>query len=213
MKKAIKIAAMALFILALGSVIFGAFYIRKHGLSAREEPSRLEAFLARKVRKIATPAGASEAKNPETMTDEKWAEAREHFVAHCSTCHGTDGRGNTAFGRNMYPKASDLSGGQTQELSDGELFYIIANGIRFTGMPAFGDEDSQESIWHLVAFIRRLPDLSDEELKQMNELSGGQAAVEEQNDKKTETGKTAVALKQKTPAPHSHGSGEKRHKH
>ncbi|MEW6209635.1 MAG: cytochrome c [Acidobacteriota bacterium] len=211
MKKAIKIAAVIIFIAVLGSIIFGVFYIRKHGLSAREEPSRVEAFLARNVRKIATPAGASETKNPETMTDEKWAEAREHFVAHCSACHGVDGRGNTAFGRNMYPKASDLSSGQTQGLSDGELFYIITNGIRFTGMPAFGDEDTPESIWHLVAFIRRLPDLSDEELKQMSGLSG--EAVEEQNDKKPETGKTAVALKQRTSTPHSHGLGEKRHKH
>jgi mono/diheme cytochrome c family protein len=210
MKKAIKIAAMTIFILILGSLIFGAFYIRKHGLSAREEPSRLEAFLARKVRKIATPARASETKNPETMTDEKWAEAREHFIAHCSICHGVDGRGNTDFGKNMYPRASDLSGSQTQELSDGELFYVISNGIRFTGMPGFGNQDSEESIWHLVSFIRRLPDMSDEELKQMSELSNKEATPEKQADKETpDTGKTATISKRKTPTPHSHGSPHK----
>ena len=172
MKKTLKITTLVLFLLFMGTLIFGYVYARNRGFSAREEPTWLETFMARYARKMATPVGAKGLQNPEVMTDEKWAEARQHFVEHCSACHGTDGRGDTTFGKNMYPKVPDLAGAQTQGLSDGEIFYIISNGIRLTGMPAFGGEDSSESIWHLVSFIRRLPSLTPEEVKQLKELAG-----------------------------------------
>jgi len=58
---------------------------------------------------------------------------------------------------------------ETQELSDGELFYIIKNGIRFTGMPGWGG--SAEDNWKLVLFIRHLPQITHKELELMNELN------------------------------------------
>lgn len=139
----------------------------RHGFSAREKPSRLEAFLARHARKIATPSGAKELRNPYQPTPETLAEARSHFSEHCALCHGNDGRGDTIIGRNLYPRAPDMRDHETQELTDGELFYVISNGVRFTGMPAWGVEDSPEEIWKLVVFIRHLPQLTPEELKAM----------------------------------------------
>lgn len=191
-----KITA-ALLVLALGGVAYVALLIRRHGFSAREKPSRVEAFLARHARRIATPAGAKGLKNPYQGTPESLAEAREHFVAHCSTCHGLDGRGDTPIGRNLYPKAPDMTDAETQRLTDGELFYIISNGVRFTGMPAWGGEDSPQSIWELVAFIRRLPQLSPEELKLMQGL-----ASEPESEGKGDVSK-----------PHTHAPGAHRHQH
>lgn len=159
--------------LVLAGVAYLAVQFRSHGFSAREAPAWFEKVLARHARKIATPAGAKKLRNPWPVTPESWAAGREHWVAHCSTCHGLDGRGNTAIGRNMYPKAPDMTNTETQRLTDGEVFYIISNGVRFTGMPAWGSEDSPQSIWELVAFIRRLPQLSPEELKLMQELATG----------------------------------------
>jgi hypothetical protein len=62
---------------------------------------------------------------------------------------------------------------QTQNLSDGEIFWIVENGIRFTGMPAWstGTKDGENASWHLVHFIRRLPRLTPEELEEMESLN------------------------------------------
>lgn len=183
MKSKIMIAILLLFV--AGAIAF-FFWFRNHGFSARAEPSWIEARLARHARRIATPAHAKETKNPFPATDANLAEACEHFVEHCSTCHGIDGRGNTIIGRNLYPKAPPMTDANTQQLTDGELFYIISNGVRFTGMPAWGGEDSPESIWALVAFIRRLPKLSPEEIKLMQEIAAG--AGDHKTDEAGESG-------------------------
>jgi len=64
------------------------------------------------------------------------AEAKAHFADHCAICHANNGSGNTEIGRNLYPKAPDMRLPQTLNLTDGELYYTIHNGIRLTGMPA-----------------------------------------------------------------------------
>lgn len=167
-----KIILVVLILLVAGAgVLF--FWLRNHGFSAREEPSWIEAKMARHARKIATPAGAKGLTNPITLSETNLGEAREHWVEHCSMCHGVDGRGEATLGRNLYPKAPNMLDTNTQQLTDGELFYIISNGVRFTGMPAWGGEDSPESIWGLVAFIRRLPQLSPEEIRLMEEIAAG----------------------------------------
>ena len=95
--------------------------------------------------------------------------ARAHFADHCASCHGNDGRGRTKLGQGLYPKAPDMTLAETQSLSDGALFAIIENGVRLTGMPAWGQpgpEDDQET-WELVHFIRRLQQLTPGELAEM----------------------------------------------
>ena len=84
--------------------------------------------------------------------------------------------GNSVIGRGLYPPAPDITDAKTQEQTDGELFYIISNGVRLTGMPAWQGEDSPEEIWDLVSFIRHLPQITPEELKQMKEMSGEETA-------------------------------------
>jgi mono/diheme cytochrome c family protein len=150
-----------------------AAQIVRHGLSARDEPTWVEAFAARRLRSLAIPRALRSAQNPLPLTPEILAEARAHFADHCASCHGNDGRGETTLGRNMYPKAPDLTLQESQRLSDGELFAIIENGVRLTGMPAWGSpapEDDAES-WELVHFIRHLPRISAEELEEMKALN------------------------------------------
>ena len=146
--------------------------LRQRGMSARDEPSRLEAAVARRLRTWATPAGLLDARNPVAASPEALSRARAHFADHCASCHGNDGRG-TELGRSLYPKAPDMTQPATQGLSDGELFAIIENGVRLTGMPAWGrpgPEDDEET-WQLVHFIRRLPQLSANELAEMEPLN------------------------------------------
>lgn len=143
------------------------------GVSARSEPTALETRLARTARHLLIPAAARAAGNPVLASPEVLVSARAHFADHCATCHGNDGRGDTSYGRRMYPRAPDMTAEATQSLSDGELFWIIENGVRLTGMPGFGDDDpaTDAESWELVLFIRHLPDLSPEELAGMERLN------------------------------------------
>src|SRR5215510_123249 len=141
-----------------------------HGFSAREKPGAVEEFLSRKARGLATPADAKTLKNPVSPTPLTIAEGRDHFADHCAVCHANTGSGKTMINSGLYPPAPDLRQEGTQQLSDGELMYIIKNGIRFTGMPGWGGEDEEN--WKLVLFIRHLPHLTPQELALMTELNG-----------------------------------------
>jgi mono/diheme cytochrome c family protein len=155
-------------------LLITAMYMLSRGFSAREEPTRTEAFIARSLRHLAIPVGARQLANPVKAGPEVLARAMEHFADHCASCHGNDGRGITLIGRGMYPRPPDMTEHATQELSDGELYYIIENGVRFTGMPAFGEEpDNNEDMetWDLVHFIRHLPNMTDEEVAQMKKMN------------------------------------------
>ncbi len=158
---------LAILIIFVGGLWYFGWALVSHGFSAREKPSRLEEIFARRARDIATPARAKEMKNPQALSAENMNEVREHWVGHCATCHALDGSGATDIGRNLYPPSPDLRDATTQRLTDGELFYIINNGVRFTGMPAWESEHTPEETWLLVAFIRRLPSLTPDELEQL----------------------------------------------
>ncbi len=165
--------ALGLGLLAL-TVAGGALgLVVMHGISARDEPTAAEAFLARRMRSLAIPRQLRTRPNPLPLTDEVLSSARAHFADHCASCHGNDGKGQTTLGRNLYPKAPDMTQAETQRLSDGELFAIMENGVRLTGMPAWGSpgpEDDDET-WGLVHLIRHLPRLTEEELERMKELN------------------------------------------
>jgi mono/diheme cytochrome c family protein len=162
-------AVAALVLLAAAGAAALLVSILRHGFSARDEPTRLEAFLARTMRRYAVPAELRGRTNPVTLTPALLAEARVHFADHCASCHGNDGKGDTTLGRRMYPRAPDMTLAATQSQSDGELFSAIENGIRLTGMPAWGDgsEESARGSWTLVHFIRHLPRITPEELEEM----------------------------------------------
>ena len=145
----------------------------RHGFSAHDEPTRIETVLAQTMRHYAVPSDLRDRKNPVLATQEVLAEARAHFADHCATCHGNDGKGQSAMGPNLYPKVPDMTLRETQSQSDGELFATIENGIRLSGMPGWGDgtAESGRASWALVHFIRRLPQITPEELAEMESLN------------------------------------------
>jgi mono/diheme cytochrome c family protein len=164
---------LVLMVLVVASAAAALALLVHHGVSARDQPTALETLVARQVRHLAVPRNARQARNPVSATADVLAEARAHFADHCASCHGNDGSGQTEIGQHLYPKAPDMREADTQALSDGELFSIIHNGIRLTGMPAWGDDppDDDQDSWKLVHFIRHLPKLSPEELEEMKKLN------------------------------------------
>ncbi len=172
MKAFVQAFAALILLLALAAGA-AAFLITHNGLSTRQEPARIEALVARAARRLATPREMRGRANPLEATDAVRTEGLEHFADHCASCHANDGSGNTSLGRSFYPPAPDMRAAATQSLSDGELFSIIENGIRLTGMPAWGTgtPEGERDSWALVHFIRRLPALSAAEIERMEALS------------------------------------------
>ena len=159
--------------LAIVAVAAGLVYLLvEQGFSARLQPSAFEASIAGTLRGWALPAPYRQMANPVACSDDAVAEGRAHWADHCATCHANNGSGDTMFGRGMYPKPPDMRQAQTQRQSDGELYYTIKNGVRLSGMPAFGDLGDQDTdTWKLVCFVRRLPRLSFKEAQQMKKMN------------------------------------------
>jgi len=180
----LKYAALIV-VIAVAFIALWGWIVLSRGFSARDEPSAVEAFVAGRLRRMAIPRAAREAKNPVASRPDVLSGAMEHFSDHCAICHANDGSGKTLVGRGLYPKTPDMRQAATQDLTDGELYYIIENGIRFTGMPAFGEGAAgtgDEESWALVAFIRHLPQITAEEvdaMKKMNPKSPAELEKEE----------------------------------
>ena len=167
MKKLVLAVAIAAALAAAGFV----FFVRgSQGFSARNTPTALERILAQEARRLALPRTAREAANPVPLTPEILVDARRHFADHCATCHANDGSGDTEIGRGLYPKAPDMRQADTQRMSDGEIYFIIHNGIRLSGMPAWGPDSGEDrDSWALVHFIRHLPHLTADEIEDMKQ--------------------------------------------
>jgi mono/diheme cytochrome c family protein len=162
-------------ILVLGVCCAAAalFYVRSTGgFTARRTASSLEVWVARALRGIATPSEAKQRRNPVALSNEAIAAGLAHWADHCAGCHANNGSGQISMGQGMFPPASDMRLPATQRLTDGELFFIIENGIPWTGMPAWGHpgKDGTDT-WNLVHFIRHLPSLTFEERREMERLN------------------------------------------
>lgn len=153
-------------------VIIASVLAIHHGFSARDTPSGAEKVMAHTMRSLAVPSRAKNMKNPVPNTPENLQEATVHWADHCAFCHANNGSGDTEVGRNLYPKAPDMRLSDTQNSSDGELYYTIKNGVRLTGMPAWGSPgDADEDSWKLVYFIRHLPKMTPQEAEEMKKLN------------------------------------------
>jgi len=129
------------------------------GCTADKHPSQAETSLANAAKDITIPLEAGKKKNPLPETDEVVSQGQEVFLASCAQCHGPNGRGDSNIGRNMDPPAMDLSSPHVQHWSDAELFWIIQNGVRLTGMPSWRSSISDNDTWELARFIHNLPRL------------------------------------------------------
>jgi mono/diheme cytochrome c family protein len=184
-------------------------WLASQGVSARPAPGAVETTVARRLRALAIPRAARERRNPVASSVDSVSAGLEHFADHCATCHANDGSGDTEMGRGLYPRAPDMRLAATQSLTDGELFYIIENGVRLTGMPAWGTgtPEGEQVSWHLVQFIRKLPKLTPDEIERMQEVNPKSATElrEEEEARKFLAGENNAPK----PAPaHKHGGRE-----
>jgi len=148
-------------------------WLSGNGFTSRRTALPGEARIARAARAFLVPSEIKNASNPMATDTESVRRGMEHFADHCASCHANDGSGNAEVGRSLFPPAPDMRADATQSMSDGELFYVIEQGIPFTGMPAWGTGTAmgEHSSWDLVSFIRHLPELSQEEIEEMEAMN------------------------------------------
>ena len=150
-----------------------AYALLLPGLSvARQEPSQLETKVATYLLRHSVPASAKAMVNPLGAHPDPAAVAagRRLFTQKCETCHAYDGGGRTEIGGNAFPRAPVLRT-VAADMSDGEIFYHIRNGIRNTAMPAWNFPDRQ--VWQLVAHIRNLPTVAARESADIAQQQAG----------------------------------------
>jgi len=171
MKGLVRAALLIVVLIGIGGSLL-AYSVVRRGLSTRVAPSLVEERIARAMRRLATPSDLRGKVNPLQANAAVLADGLAHFADHCAVCHANDGSGSP-MGKSLYPPAPDMRAARTQQLSDGELFAIIENGIRLTGMPAWGNgtPEGEASSWALVHFIRRLPRLPPEDVTRMEALN------------------------------------------
>jgi len=132
--------------------------LMRFNLTALQEPGSLETFVANRATRFIIHRASRQGLPPRPAdTKASVASGGTSYSSECGMCHGNDGRTQTPTGRWMYPRAADLTSAQVQSYSDQELFWIVQNGIRFTGMPAFGQVETGDHIWNLVNYVRTLP--------------------------------------------------------
>lgn len=147
--------------------------LARNGLSAAGQPlTTVEHRALYQARKAVVALSAEEMRNPFADRRNVWKDVAGEFAEHCAMCHGPAGRGDATLGATFYPPPPDLTRASTQNLSDGELYHIISEGIRFTGMPAWSASHGSDELWRYVTLVRQLPSLTKEELTE----AGGHGA-------------------------------------
>jgi len=175
-------------VVVIAGLMMLALRLRQTGLSARTPPYALEVLTAKEIRHWAVPAASRNLTNPVAPSAETLEHGRDHWADHCAGCHANNGSGDTEMGRNLYPRAPDMRSAETQSLTDGELYYMIRNGVPMTGMPAWGDPrlgNSDSETWMLVSFIRHLPKLTPGEELEMEKLNP-KSAMEREEEQQEE---------------------------
>ena len=151
-------------LVAIGAVIFAiaAFYalVSRVDLIAAKQPGHTEEYLRTKfTRAVIRRRAAREeipAGPPDRQTSMSITRGKNRYDADCASCHGSEGRTPTFVGRGMLPQALALDSPSVQSYSDRELFSVIREGIRFTGMPGFSNTETNDQIWDVIDYLRTL---------------------------------------------------------
>ena len=146
------------------ALVFGVLFVVSglYDVAAAKPPGGLEKAVARLTMNRSVARRAGKTANPLAGPDAIRA-GLAHYREMCVFCHGAPGVDASEAGEGLNPPAPDLTIESVQHRTDGELFWIVQNGIRMTGMPAFGGTHKDAEIWKIVAFLRHLPQLTKDE--------------------------------------------------
>ena len=156
-------------IAALLVALFGGLFIILSGhfnVAATDPDSAMTEWILHATMRRSVVMQSSGIVAPKSFADEQVRDGFEEFNTMCVGCHGAPGRMRNAAGKGLRPRAPDLAQA-ARTWDSGNLFWIVKNGIKMTGMPAFGLTHDDQTIWNLVAFVSRLPDITPEQYQQL----------------------------------------------
>jgi mono/diheme cytochrome c family protein len=172
--KLLLIALMIGAVLAAGMAVF--VWSGVYNVAASEPHSAFVHWLFATVRdrSIAARSPSSEIHN---LTDpDRVRGGIRSYQAMCRVCHGRPGEKSTPIREGLNPQPPKLDSDRIRNRTDAELFWIIKNGIRMTGMPAFGKTHKDQDLWSIVAFVRHLPNMRPDEYAAMVKEAGAEEA-------------------------------------
>ncbi len=154
-------------ILLVAAGAAAVLYTGSFNTSAEIPPSRMEKRIATFALDKSVARRAPNRTNPLPATPENLRGGLAHFRENCLVCHGAPGVDPGEIGQGLNPGAPDLTLPRVQARTDGQLYWLVDEGIRMTGMPAFGPTHGENELWQIVAFLRHLPEITDEEKAQL----------------------------------------------
>jgi mono/diheme cytochrome c family protein len=171
MKKAVR----RVLVLIGALVVLGAFLVvvvaPQLNWSASARPSMPERRLAQLVLGRWIRHSAPAKNNPMQPSADNLKDGQHEYGEHCAVCHGVDGSGRNLLGADFYPPIPRLDRG-LPGLSDAQIFFIIANGIRYTAMPGFGAHHDADDIWRIILWIQHFPNLTPQQRAELKQPSG-----------------------------------------
>lgn len=168
--RSIVIILVIIILLVAAGVIY--MYSGYYNIAATQPHWKTTVSIINRLRN-ASIAAHSTGIQPTSITDPKLLnEGLRHFHEMCRLCHGAPGYEKEEFAKGLYPKPPDLASRGIQQLRDAEIFWVLKNGIKMTGMPAFGPTHQDDELWGMVSISRRLPGLTPEQYKKMLKTSG-----------------------------------------
>ena len=159
----------------LAALAAGALWVAYSGVAdvsaTGSQKPLFEWFLAT-TREHSVETRAEKIHVPDLNNPARLDEGLEHYHAMCAGCHGAPGLDPDEIGQGLSPRPPKLARHKFEGKEAAEAFWVIQNGIRMTGMPAFGPTHTDEQIWNIVAFLRRMHELSPEQYAQMVAAAG-----------------------------------------
>lgn len=162
-----RAGALVAGVIGAAGLVWGAVALGAVDPSATTRPSRLERAVARAALDAAVRSRAPRGRT--APADRASVErGREAYRAHCLVCHGVPGGAQSSIAAGLNPPVPDLAEPGAQARTDGELYFLVSGGVRLTGMPGFERSLPEDLRWEVVAFVRTLPKLGDEELRALS---------------------------------------------
>ena len=166
------LATIAATLAVLAAIGLAVIYSGLYDVAASSPHSAAGRWLFRTTMERSVQVRAKDLEAP-PMTQDHINEGVGHYVAMCEGCHGAPGVEPNDLGRGLTPSPPDLAE-TASAWRDRELFWIIKHGLKMTGMPAWGEADSDEALWTIVAFVKSLPDTSAAQYQELKTRYGGE---------------------------------------
>jgi thiosulfate dehydrogenase len=149
------------FLFALVVLVAGAWFALKRGyvdLAADQKPSSIESKLAMTAMDASADRRAPGQKNPVAATEENIAGGAKLYLDHCAGCHGVPSNPGGQFGKSFYPPVPGFFQ-DAPDMSEGQNFYVIEHGVRWTGMPSWNKTLTEQQVWQVVTFLSNVEKL------------------------------------------------------